>query len=81
MKKNVKSYLRVVFLFHIAYREFQGPAIAMVGNWVTKIAAEKIENIGLIFSAQFSSLNITHLPPPPFAILSLRQIFLRIYPS
>ncbi len=26
------------------YREFKGPATAMGGNWMTKIAAEKIEN-------------------------------------
>ncbi len=32
------------------YREFEGPVIAMGGNWMTKIAAEKIENVSLIFS-------------------------------
>ncbi len=81
------------------YRKFQGPAIAMGGNWVTKIAAKKIKpqlkkskTSVQFFRPQFSSLNLTSPHPHPrpnhnhhrtfkFAILSLRQTFLRIYPS
>ncbi len=43
------------------YREFEGPAITMGGgDWMTTIAAEKIENIGSTFVTQPP----THSPAP-----------------
>ncbi len=95
----VKQFLRILnsqkCLSKTKYHKFEGPAIAMVGNWVLKIVVKKIEpwikkqkKSVWFFWPRFSLSNHPQRPPPQrnhhrtleFMILC-PQTFLRIYTS
>ncbi len=58
ISSNSRYCLRRTFLRILNYQN------CWWGNWVTKITAEEIENIGLLFRLQFSPPNHRHTPPP-----------------